>query len=64
MEYAAQPPAALAGTQGFLQRVFGWMVLGLVVTAAVAAIVGSSDSFLTEITEDPFLLILIFGRTR
>lgn len=61
MEYAAQPPVAFAGTQGFLQRVFGWMVLGLVVTAGVAAIVGASDSFLTDVTDNPLLLILIFG---
>ncbi len=61
MEYAAQPPVAFAGTQGFLQRVFGWMVLGLVVTAAVAAIVGASDTLLTDVTDNPLLLILIFG---
>jgi FtsH-binding integral membrane protein len=61
VEYAAQPPIAFAGTRGFLQRVFGWMVFGLVVTAAVAAIVGASDSFLTDVTDNPLLLILIFG---
>ncbi|HEU0019093.1 MAG TPA: hypothetical protein VFQ14_02255 [Thermoleophilaceae bacterium] len=44
MEYAAQPAVAFAGTRGFLQRVFGWMVLGLVVTAAVAALVGASET--------------------
>jgi FtsH-binding integral membrane protein len=61
VEHAAQPPVAYASTQGFLQRVFGWMVLGLAVTAAVAAAVGASDGFLTDITENPLLLILIFG---
>ena len=61
MEYATQPSVAFAGTQGFLQRVFGWMVLGLVVTAAVAAVVGASDTFLTDVTDNPLLLILIFG---
>jgi FtsH-binding integral membrane protein len=61
VEYAAQPPVAFAGTQSFLQRVFGWMVLGLVVTAGVAAIVGASNSFLTDVTDNPLLLILIFG---
>lgn len=61
MEYAAQPPAALAGTSGFLQRVFGWMVLGLITTAAAAAVIGASDSMLTDVTSNPWLLILIFG---
>jgi uncharacterized protein len=61
VEYAAQPAAALAGTSGFLQRVFGWMVLGLVVTAASAAVIGASDSMLTDVTDNPLLLLLIFG---
>lgn len=61
MEYAAQPPAALAGTTGFLQRVFGWMVLGLITTAASAAAIGASETMLTDVTSNPLLLILIFG---
>jgi uncharacterized protein len=61
VEYAAQPPVAYADAQGFLQRVFGWMVLGLLVTATSAAAIGASDTLLTDITENPLLLILIFG---
>jgi FtsH-binding integral membrane protein len=61
MEHAAQPPVAYAGANTYLQRVFGWMVLGLLVTAGVAAAVGASDSFLTDVTSNPILLILIFG---
>ena len=61
MEHAAQPPVALAGTSGFLQRVFGWMVLGLATTAAAAAVIGASDTLLTDVTSNPLLLILIFG---
>jgi FtsH-binding integral membrane protein len=59
MEYAASP-AALAGTQTFLTRVFTWMILGLLVTAASAAIIGSSDSMLTDVTSNPILLIVLF----
>jgi uncharacterized protein len=61
MEYAAQPPVAFSATQGFLTRVFGWMVLGLVVTAASAAVIGASETMLTDVTSNPLLLILIFG---
>jgi uncharacterized protein len=61
VEYAAQPPVAYAGAQSFLQRVFGWMVLGLLVTAASAAAIGASDTMLADITSNPLLLILIFG---
>jgi len=59
MEYAAAP-AAIAGTQTFLTRVFAWMVVGLLVTAASAAAIGSSDSMLTDVTSNPILLILLF----
>src|SRR3954451_1859860 len=60
MEYAARQ-AEVATPQGFLQRVFAWMFAGLLVTAASAAAIGASDSLLTEITENPFLLIVLFG---
>ena len=43
--------------QSFLQRVFTWMLLGLLVTGAVAAAIGSSDSLLTDVTETPGLVI-------
>ena len=54
------PPAALAGTQSFLTRVFGWMVVGLLVTAASAAVIGSSDWMLADVTSNPILLIVLF----
>jgi FtsH-binding integral membrane protein len=61
VEHAAQPPIAVPGATGFLQRVFGWMVLGLATTGAAAAAIGTSDSLLTDVTDNPLLLILIFG---
>ncbi|HEY1359173.1 MAG TPA: Bax inhibitor-1/YccA family protein [Thermoleophilaceae bacterium] len=60
MEYAARQ-AEIAAPRGFLQRVFGWMFAGLLVTAAAAGAIGSSDSLLTSITENPIYLILLFG---
>ena len=57
MEYAAAPRAAPAFMQTFLQRVFTWMLLGLLVTGAVAAAIGSSDSLLTDITQTPGIVI-------
>ena len=58
MEYAAQPPVAVARPEsGFLQRVFLWMFLGLGITGGVAAAIGSSDSLLTDITETPGIII-------
>lgn len=61
MEYAARPEA-LPGVDigGFLQRVFMWMFAGLLVTAVMAAAIGSSDQLLTDITESPGLLIVVF----
>ena len=59
MEYAAAP-AAIAGTQSFLTRVFAWMVVGLLVTAASAAVIGSSDGMLADVTSNPILLIILF----
>jgi hypothetical protein len=59
MEYAAQQ-AEVAAPQGFLQRVFGWMFAGLLVTAACAGAIGSSDALLTDITENPIILIVLF----
>ena len=60
MEYAAQP-AEVAAPQAFLQRVFAWMFGGLLVTAGCAAAIGASDSLLTDITDSPILLIVLFG---
>ena len=45
MEYAAQPPAAVARPDStFLQRVFVWMFVGLAITGGVAAAIGSPTS--------------------
>ncbi|HEY6655113.1 MAG TPA: Bax inhibitor-1/YccA family protein [Solirubrobacterales bacterium] len=58
MEYAAQPPVAVAREDsGFLQRVFLWMFVGLAITGGVAAAIGSSDQLLTDITESPGIII-------
>ena len=64
MEYAAQPPVAVARPDsGFLQRVFLWMFVGLCITGGVAAAIGSSDSLLTDITESPGIVIgVIIGQ--
>jgi uncharacterized protein len=42
---------------GFLQRVFAWTFVGLAVTGGVAALIGSNDALLTDITESPGILI-------
>ncbi len=55
MEYAAT-----LAPSSFLQRVFAWMFVGLLVTAGAAAVIGSSDSMLTTLTENPVLLIVLF----
>lgn len=63
MEYSAPAPQApvIARTESaFLQRVFGWMLVGLLVTAAAAAAIGSNDELLTTITENPFYFIGLF----
>jgi uncharacterized protein len=62
MEYAAGRPAvpSVAVPQGFMTRVFGWMVLGLLVTAASAGVIGASDSLLTAVTDSPVLLMVVF----
>ena len=58
MEYAAT-----LAPLSYLQRVSAWMFVGLLVTAGAAALIGSSDALLTEITEDP-VLHRIFGQGR
>src|SRR3954447_1619441 len=61
MEYAAQPGdvAVARADSNFLQRVFLWMFIGLAITGAVAALIGSSDTLLTDITESPGILIAV-----
>jgi FtsH-binding integral membrane protein len=61
MEYAATPPAVVVpDVQGFLAKVFGWMFIGLVITGAVAAAIGTSETLLTDITESPWIMIGLF----
>lgn len=57
MEAGAQPVAVARPDSGFLQRVFAWMFVGLAVTGGVAALIGSNDALLTDITESPGILI-------
>ena len=57
MEYAAQPAEVARPESGFLQRVFMWMFIGLLVTGGTAAAIGSSDQLLTDITENPLILL-------
>jgi uncharacterized protein len=59
MEYAARATPYI-DLQGFLQRVFGWMFAGLVVTGVCALAIGSNQALLTEITSRPGLLIGLF----
>lgn len=58
MEYAAGR-VETAFFQTFLQRVFTWMLLGLLTTGLVAAAIGSSDSLLTDVTQTPGLVIAV-----
>lgn len=60
MEYAAEQAltaAPASRVQDFLRRVFDWMFAGLLITGAAAAAIGSSDSLLTTITENPLILL-------
>jgi FtsH-binding integral membrane protein len=60
MEAAYPPqeaPAIAKPESGFLQRVFMWMFLGLLVTGGVAAAIGSSEQLLTDLTENPMILL-------
>ncbi|HEY6781466.1 MAG TPA: Bax inhibitor-1/YccA family protein, partial [Thermoleophilaceae bacterium] len=57
MEYAV----SRAVPESFLPRIFAWMFLGLLVTAATAGAIGSSDSMLTDVTANPLLLIVLFA---
>jgi FtsH-binding integral membrane protein len=50
-------PAIATPESGFLQRVFMWMFIGLLITGGVAAAIGSNDQLLTDITESPGILI-------
>jgi FtsH-binding integral membrane protein len=55
----AQPAIGYSGEQAFLSKVFGWMFAGLLVTGLVAGAIGSSDQLLTDITENPVIMIVV-----
>jgi len=59
VEYAAQPGEVVVARpeSNFLQRVFAWMFLGLCITGGVAALIGSNDALLTNLTESPGIVI-------
>jgi uncharacterized protein len=52
---AADVPAERVTT--FLQKVYGWMFVGLAITACVAFAVASSDTLLRYVLSNPFLYI-------
>jgi uncharacterized protein len=61
--YPAQAPAVARPDQGFLTKVFAWMFLGLAITGGVAALIGSNDSMLTDLTESPGIVMgVIIGQ--
>ncbi len=61
MEAGTYPAEVARPESGFLQRVFMWMFLGLLVTAGAAAAIGSSDEMLTTMTESPGILLGVFA---
>ena len=59
----AQTPAIARPDSDFLPKVFGWMFLGLAITGGVAALIGSNEALLTDITESPMILLgVIIGQ--
>ena len=58
MEATSLPTPAMAREEsGFMTKVFAWMFIGLAVTGGVAALIGSDDQLLTNITESPGIMI-------
>ena len=55
--YPAGAPAVARPDSGFLTKVFAWMFLGLAVTGGVAALIGSNEQLLTDITQSPGIVI-------
>ncbi|MBM3667959.1 MAG: Bax inhibitor-1/YccA family protein [Actinobacteria bacterium] len=50
-------------SSAFLTKVFAWMFIGLAITGGVAALIGSNDALLTDLTESPGILIgIIIGQ--
>jgi hypothetical protein len=65
--YQARPevqtgsPAAAERVTAFLRGVYGWMCVGLGVTAAVAVGVAGSPSIVNTLVRSPLLLLLLVG---
>jgi FtsH-binding integral membrane protein len=59
MEYAATAPTVAREEQRFLSRVFMWMFLGLAITGAIAALIGTDDTLLTKLTEHPGIVMVL-----
>ena len=58
MEATYPTEAAIARPDsGFLTKVFAWMFIGLAITGGVAALIGSNEALLTDITESPGIII-------
>ncbi|MDP9188568.1 MAG: Bax inhibitor-1/YccA family protein [Actinomycetota bacterium] len=57
MEATYPTPAIARPDSSFMTKVFGWMFVGLAITGGVAALIGSNDQLLTDITESPAILI-------
>jgi uncharacterized protein len=59
----AQAPAIARPDSDFLPKVFAWMFLGLAITGGIAALIGSNEALLTDITENPMILLgVIIGQ--
>jgi uncharacterized protein len=60
---ATTAPRVAVPDQSFLTKVFGWMFVGLAITGGVAAWIGSNEALLTDITENPMILLgVIIGQ--
>jgi FtsH-binding integral membrane protein len=57
MEATYPTPAIARPDSSFMTKVFAWMFIGLAITGGVAALIGSNDQLLTDITESPGILI-------
>ncbi|HTX55376.1 MAG TPA: Bax inhibitor-1/YccA family protein [Candidatus Baltobacteraceae bacterium] len=55
------PVAAAERVTAFLRKVYGWMSVGLAVTAFVALQVASSPTILRVLTSSPIVILLLIG---
>ena len=60
-ELQAGSPAAAERITAFLRGVYGWMCVGLGVTAVVALGVASSPGIVNTLVRSPLLLLLLIG---